>query len=325
MNRLGVLASILLAFVVVGCTSAQDTIAHKETGVFLVMNEMTDPATSTPDGAIGTGFFVGENQILTNAHVVGKLKDTDVNQKLSVKLENSGAYEVEVVHIDVGIDLALLKIKDWDKFKKENPVTILTLANPDDIKVMDEVYAIGNPWGLTFSISKGIVSNPLRRMDPVPKFMVQTDAHVYQGNSGGPLLNAKGEVVGVNSIMISKEGGSYGLAIQSGIIRKMLDGWEKGEDVKWATIGVQLKDDKTIDKVNPDSPAEKAGLKSGDKIIGFPASSSRNAIEFENSLDVTYNLSLVNDPTIRLMIERDGKTISLDVTPIYKTSKEMLQ
>lgn len=314
MKTIGLFASILFAFVLVGCTSVQDTITQKETGVFLIMNEMTDPATNTPDGAIGTGFFIAENQILTNAHVVGKLKDTDINQKLFVKLENSGRYEVEVVHIDTGIDLALLKFKDWDKFKKENPITILTFANPDDIKVMDEVYAIGNPWGLTFSISKGIVSNPLRRMDVVPKFMIQTDAHVFQGNSGGPLLNDKGEVIGVNSIMVSKEGGSYGLAIHSAIIQKVLAAWAKNEDAKWATIGVKISDPNVIEEVVPNTPAEKAGLKKGDKFVGF-----------KNSLDTTFFFSLLTEGTVKMDIERDGEIINIELAPVYKTTKEMMQ
>ena len=114
MNKIGVLASILIAFAVVGCTNTQSIITQKETGVFLIMNQSTNPADNSPDGAIGTGFFIDDNQIITNAHVVAKIKPDDINQKLSVKLENGNTYEVEVANIDTDVDLAILKIKDWD-------------------------------------------------------------------------------------------------------------------------------------------------------------------------------------------------------------------
>jgi len=106
-RNIGIFASIFLAFVVTGCQDIQKTIEQKESGVFLIMNQNTDPATKDQKGAIGTGFFVGPDQIITNAHVVEKIIENG-EQKLFVKLENSDKYEVEVTNIDTGIDLALL-------------------------------------------------------------------------------------------------------------------------------------------------------------------------------------------------------------------------
>ena len=317
MNKIAVFASICLAFVLVGCASVQDTIAQKEKGVFLIVNEIQNPVDQAKGTAIGTGFFIGENEILTNAHVVANTKG------LHVKLENSKPYDAEVVFVDPGIDLALIKIKDWNSFKKENSITILTFADANDIKVMDEVFALGNPWGLTFSISKGIISNPLRRLDVVPKFMVQTDAHVYNGNSGGPLLNDEGEVLGVNSLMMAQEGGSYGFALRSDIIKKVLADWKSKGEVKWATVGVRLNDNTEIAEVISGTPAALAGLKSGDFIKGMVTPDK--TYSFDDAMSVTLYFALLEEKTVELIIERDGKEIKIDVTPLYKTSKEIAQ
>lgn len=322
MKIIGVLASIFLAFVVAGCQDIQQTIEQKENGVFLIINQNTDPATNDQKGAIGTGFFVGPDQIITNAHVVQKIIENG-EQKLYAKLENSDKYEVEVTNIDTGIDLALLKIKDWDKFKKENRITILTFANSRDIQTMDEVFAIGNPWGLTFSVSKGIVSNPMRRVDVVPKFMVQTDAHVYNGNSGGPLLNDAGQVVGINSLMQASDGGSYGFALHADIIKKVLAAWKNKQDVKWAMIGVKLMDPNVIDEVVADTPASKAGLQKGDKIVGMITSKGKRI--FDNTTDITFSFALLTDEKIQLIVKRGDKKMNINISPLYKTSKELTQ
>lgn len=316
MNKLAVLATILVALVVTGCTNVQDTINSKRNGIFLIMNETSDPASDTKSGGIGTGFLIGENEILTNAHVVADTK------KLTLKTEDSEIFEAEIVKIDPVIDLALVKIKDWVKFKKENSYTVLTLADSYDIKPLDEVYALGNPWGLMFSVSKGVVSHVARRDDAVPKFLIQTDAHVYQGNSGGPLLNAKGEVVGINSLMMAKEGGSYGFALHSDIIKKVLEDWKEIGEVKWPVIGVTLSDASVIENVIEGSPAEKAGLKKGDKIVNLKTPDGN--FKIEHSVQIPFLIATCSPSDIvTFTVDRDGKTEYLDVVPMSKTSSEM--
>lgn len=310
-----IIAAILVAFVLTACATVQDTINEKRNAVFLIMAEKVNPETNEQGGGFGTGFFIGENEILTNAHVVSGAS------KLQVKLESGQPFDAEVVHIDEQIDLALIKIKDWEKFSKENDIVILTLANSSDIKPMDEVYALGNPWGLTYSVSKGIVSHPMRKHDAIPKFLIQTDADVYQGNSGGPLLNTKGEVLGVNSLMYSREGGSYGFAIHSDIIKKVLNDWKENGQVKWATLGVTLSDDNIIEEVVKDSPAEKSGLQKNDKILGVQTDQGK--YRSESSLETIFILAKSSTSgSVYLTVERDEENLTMKIDPVYKSSTE---
>lgn len=315
MNKLAVLATVLVAFVITGCTSVQETINSKRNGIFVIINQNENPTTKEKGGGMGTGFLIGENQILTNAHVV------DNPQKIVVKMEDSGIYEAELVHSDPVIDLALIKLKDWDKFAKENSYTVLTLANSYDIKPLDEVYALGNPWGLLFSVSKGVVSHVARRDDAVPKFLIQTDAHVYQGNSGGPLLNTNGEVIGINSLMMAREGGSYGFALHSDVIKKVLSDWEEFGEAKWPVIGVTLNDASVVQEVVKGSPAEMAGLKKDDEIIGV--TTSKGTFNIEHSMQITFLLATSSDDEISLIVLRDGDKETITLTPLTKKSTEL--
>ena len=315
MNRLLAAATILIAFVLTGCVDTQSVINEKKNGIFLIANEVgTDPNTGQPSGGIGTGFLIADNEIMTNAHVVNNSK------KLTVYTESGKSYEAEVMKIEPVIDLAMIKLKDWDKFKAENHYEILTIGDSRKVQTLDEVYAVGNPWGLTFSISKGVVSNTMRRMEAIPKFLIQTDAHVYNGNSGGPLLNKDGEVIGINSLMMAKEGGSYGFAIHADTIKKVLKDWETGLS-QWATIGVTLKEGNIIDSVLPDSPAAKAGLKEGDKIVAVDVNGQTTKVD--NAMDTTFALSMATSPSmVGIIIDKQGQATEVLVSPMYKGSSE---
>lgn len=308
------LAVVLLAFVLTACATVQETINEKRNAIFLVIAEKVDPATNAQGGGIGTGFFIDENKILTNAHVVVGAT------KVQVKMESGAVYDAEVLKLDEQIDLALVKIKEWEKFKSENTFSLLALGNSSNVKIMDEVYAIGNPWGLTFSVSKGIISHPMRKHDAIPKFLIQTDAHVYEGNSGGPLLNVNGEVIGINSLMMAREGGSYGFALHSDIIKKVLADWEEIGEAKWATLGISLSDDNVIQEVVKDSAAEKAELKVKDKIVGIETNQGK--FKSEGSLETIFIISRVSEETIYLIVDRDGSTMRIEVKPTFKSSTE---
>lgn len=309
------LAVVLLAFVLTACATVQETINEKRNAIFLVMADKINPETNEQGGGIGTGFLIEENKILTNAHVVAGAT------KMQIKLENGSVYDVEVVKMDEQIDLALIKLKDWEKFASENTFAYLTLGSSSDIKIMDEVYALGNPWGLTFSVSKGIISHPMRKMDAIPKFLIQTDADVYEGNSGGPLLNVRGEVIGINSLMLAREGGSYGFALHSDIIKKVLYDWENSGEAKWPTVGVTLSDDNIIQEVTKGSPAEQAGLKKDDKILGLETNQGK--FESENSLETIFIIAKTSPSNpINIIVMRDGKMENVAVSPNYKSSNE---
>lgn len=317
MNKLTMIATVFVAFLLTGCISpdVQEVINSKRDGVFLIINDTTDPATKKQSGGIGTGFLIGDNEILTNAHVVQN------GTKLTVKTETSGIYEAEIVKIDSVIDLALIRLKDWEKFSQENKFTVLTLANSRDIKPLDEVYALGNPWGLTFSVTKGVISHAVRRIDTVPKFLIQTDTDIYQGNSGGPLLNVKGEVIGVNSLMLAREGGSYGFAIHSDIVKKVLADWQNGEP-QWPVIGVSINDVNVIESLISGSPAEKAGLKQGDKIIALKTSLGK--FDVFNSVDITFLIAVssVSEPIV-VTVMRGSEIVNTEIVPLLKTSSDL--
>jgi S1-C subfamily serine protease len=310
MNRIAAFFTIVVAFVLVGCTTVQDRIDSKRNGVFFIINELADSG-----GGVGTGFLIGENEILTNAHVVANAKT------LQIKMENSTTYEAELVLKDDVIDMALIRLKDWDKFAAENEYTVLRLADSSSIRIMDEVYAIGNPWGLTFSVSKGIVSHPIRRNDATPKFLIQTDAHVFQGNSGGPLLDSNGDVIGINSLMLSREGGSYGFALHSDIAKKVLNDWKNGHDAKWPQLGVSIRDDKVIMEVTKDSPADKAGVKKDDIILGLETHIGN--FRPANSSEIIFDIALTAYPEpVKLILKRDESVITVVVEPNYRKSEE---
>lgn len=315
MNRLTLMATLLVAFVLVACTSVQDTINSKRNSIVLIVAERVDPTTKKDSSGIGTGFFIAENQILTNAHVI------DGAGKVQIKLEDGELHEAEVVHVDAVVDLALVKIKDWEKFIAKSTYSILTLGDSSVIKPMDEVYALGNPWGLLYSVSKGIISHPIRKNDASPKFLIQTDADIYEGNSGGPLLNSDGEVVGINSLMLSREGGSYGFSLHSNIAKKVLKDWETNGEAKWGSIGVSISDDNVIQEVVAGSPAEKAGLKKDDKIVSVKTPAGKFKTDF--SVQTIFAIAVTSAPdTVTVTVKRGDTTEEVEITPNYKLSSE---
>lgn len=315
MNKLSLLAAIMVAFVLVGCSSVQDTINAKRNGVMLIVAEKVNVEKKEEGTGIGTGFFIADNEILTNAHVVSD------STKLAVKMEDGELYDAEIVKIDPVIDLALIKIKDWKKFTEKNTYSVLTLGDSSAIKPLDEVYALGNPWGLLYSVSKGVVSHPMRKNDAIPKFLIQTDAHVYEGNSGGPLLNKDGEVIGVNSLMLARTGGSYGFALHANIIKKVLADWKTSGEAKWATVGVSLGDDNVIKEVIAGSPAEAAGLKKDDKITNVQSNAGK--YEVRTAMETIFVISETSSPDpIKITVDRAGEKVTVEVSPKYKLSSE---
>lgn len=312
-----VFAMLVLSFIIVGCSgdgSNQAVLNAKDAVVLITSEEQVD---GQAQAGLGTGFFIGENKILTNNHVVGD------KQHVKVRLENGSAFfDGEVVLADPIADMAIVKIKDWDKFTKENEYKVLTLADPNDLTLTEEIYTIGHPWALTWSVSKGILSAIDRKMDPSPKTMIQVDAHVYQGNSGGPLLNNKGEVLGINSMMISRDGGSYGLALPVYMINRVMRDWEKYKEVRWAQLGITI-DGNEIKSVVSGSAAEKAGIKAGDKILSFTTSEGTYS-PLNKSIAVAMAVHDSGQP-VRLHIDRQGKDVDLEVKPTWSTSDQLVQ
>ncbi len=235
--------------------------------------------------SLGSGFVIDEKgYILTNNHVVEK---TD---EIKVVLADSREYEAEIVGRDPKTDLALIKIK------ADTPLKPLPLGDSDDMNVGDWVLAIGNPFGLEWTVTAGIVSAKYRRigMDSYSNF-IQTDASINPGNSGGPLLNTKGEVVGINSAIFSRTGGSIGIgfAVPVNLAKELLPQLKQGRVVRgWLGVMIQqitselqeklgLKDQKgaLVADVTSGGPADKAGIMRGDVIVSFDGKEVREMNE----------------------------------------------
>jgi Do/DeqQ family serine protease len=229
--------------------------------------------------AAGSGVIISaDGYIVTNNHVV------DGADELTVSLnEGSKEYSARVIGADKTTDLALIKIDG-----KNLPA--IQIANSDDVKVGEWVLAVGNPLGLNNTVTAGIISAKARTLgaNGVESF-IQTDAAINQGNSGGALVNTRGELVGINAMLASPTGSNigYGFAIPTAIMNKVVDDLKQYGNVQRAMIGIQGSDVKSyvdakkdegkeidlgtmegiyVAKVVEDGAAEAAGLKEGDVI-----------------------------------------------------------
>lgn len=216
--------------------------------------------------ALGAGVIIGaDGYIVTNAHVI---EDAD---KITVLTVDDETYKADIIGFDAKTDIALLKAQHPEDFEPA------LFADSDAVRVGNRVFAIGNPYGLGNSVSAGIISAKERDIDkgPYDNFL-QTDASINQGNSGGPLFNMDGEIVGINTAIFSTDGSNTGVgfATPSNQVQWVVAQLKaQGKVVRgWLGIGVQRmrssdplqKNKLIIASMAEDSPAAKAGLKVGD-------------------------------------------------------------
>ncbi len=240
--------------------------------------------------SLGSGVIVARSGIIvTNNHVVANATE------LRVVLADRREFEAKIVLTDDRTDLAVLKIDVGDE-----DLPALPFANSDDLEVGDLVLAIGNPFGVGQTVTSGIVSALARTRVGVTdyQFFIQTDAAINPGNSGGALINMQGQLVGINTAIFSRSGGSIGIgfSIPSNMVETVVASAESGaKKIKRPWMGVQLQDvtpdlaeslgfarpeGALVIKLHPDSPLVKAGLKRGDVIVGFDGRVIENAQEF---------------------------------------------
>jgi serine protease Do len=266
-----------------------------------------------PMHAQGSGFIISpDGLLLTNAHVVAGAK------VVTVKLSDHHEYRAKVLGADKVSDIAVLKIDAHD-------LPTVQLGNSDAIAVGDYVLAIGEPFGLEETATAGIVSAKGRSLpgDGYVPF-IQTDAAVNPGNSGGPLFDANGQVVGINAQIYSNSGGYQGVsfAIPINVAVQIKDQIVKTGKVEHARLGVEIQtltqslahsfnlqspNGALVAKVEPDSAAAAAGLKVGDVILEF----NGKPIVDAGQLSAQVGMAKPGD-TVALRIWRDGKTVSVD-------------
>jgi S1-C subfamily serine protease len=310
-----ILASIIMTFLLVACADSgadYDVLAQKE-GVVLIFAEKR--VGTDQSSGMGTGFFIDENTILTNNHVVSD--STNIKVALNSQSE---FYEAEVVKTDNVSDMAVIELKDPEKFKRENNYRVLKLAGKYDLEVTEDVYAIGHPWGLSWSVSKGILSAIDRKMSDAPKVLLQVDSNVFQGNSGGPLLNNQGLVIGINSLMLANSGGSYGFALPVSMIERVMRDWREYGEVRWSFLGIMISGD-TVKEVTAGAAADKAGLKSGDVILEFKTSEGAYSPK-NKSLPVAMAHHDSGQPVF-IKIKRGEELLEVKVDPDWKPSSEI--
>ena len=266
--------------------------------------------------SLGSGVVVSKDgYILTNNHVVADAEE------ILVTLSDKKKYEAQIIGRDPKTDLALIKIK------VENTIPAARLGDSDKLRVGDWVVAIGNPFGLGSTVTAGIVSAKGRVIGAGPyDNFIQTDASINPGNSGGPLFNLNGEVIGVNTAIVSQSGGNVGIgfAIPINMAKsvmpqlkergKVIRGW-LGVSIQVVTqeikekFGLKTEEGALVGEVTKGSPADKGGLKRGDVIISF----DRKKIKAMNILP-----SIVAETTVGKKVEiiviRKGKEKRLTIT-----------
>ena len=264
----------------------------------------------------GSGFIISEDgYIVTNHHVV------EGATSVTVRLLDRREFEAEIVGTDVRSDLALLKIES-------DNLSVLKIAE-DDVAVGEWVLAIGSPFGLDFSVTAGIVSAKGRSLPTeagenyVP--FIQTDVAINPGNSGGPLFDLQVEVVGVNSQIFTRSGGSIGLsfAIPAAVVSNVVMQLKASGEVTRGWLGVSIQDvdldlaesfgldrpsGALIAQVGADSPAQEAGLQSGDIILEFDGQL------INSSSDLPHVVGLIAPGSeVEAVVRRDGQNQTLQV------------
>ena len=266
---------------------------------------------------MGSGFIISrDGYIVTNNHVV---EDAD---SILVRLTDRREYSAEVVGLDARSDLALLRIDAED-------LPVLQLGKPGELEVGEWVLAIGSPFGLDYSVTAGIVSAKGRSLpnesneNYVP--FIQTDVAINPGNSGGPLFNLDGEVVGVNSQIFTRSGGSIGLsfAIPVSVVINVVEQLKHSGHVTRGWLGVTIQNvDKNlaesfgldrprgalISQLQPGGPAEEGGLQSGDVILRF------DGVDIRTSADLPHVVGLTRPGTrVGVEVMRDGRSRTLEM------------
>jgi serine protease Do len=268
--------------------------------------------------SLGSGFVIDPaGYIVTNNHVI------EGADEITINFANGDALEAKLIGTDPKTDIALLKLID----EPSEPLPFVPFADSDKTRVGDWVIAIGNPFGLGGSVSAGIISARSRDINSGPyDDFLQTDAAINRGNSGGPLFNMDGEVVGVNTAIFSPTGGSVGVgfSVPANIASNIVDQLREFGETRRGWLGVRIRQvtdelaeglqlekvtGALVEDVTKDGPAAEAGVEIGDVILSFDGTEITEMRELPRAVAGT-----PVDETVRMVVSRKGKTQTLKVT-----------
>ena len=264
--------------------------------------------------ALGSGFVISEDgYVVTNNHVI------EGADEILIEFFSGEELPAKVIGTDPKTDIALLKVET------DQPLPFVPFGNSDVSRVGDWVIAMGNPLGQGFSVSAGIVSARNRALSGTYDDYIQTDAAINRGNSGGPLFNMDGEVIGVNTAILSPNGGSIGIgfSMASNVVTRVVDQLREFGETRRGWLGVRIQDltDDLAEGFGLDStkgalvnsvqegPAKEGGMLDGDIIVSFdgkPVADTRGLVR-----------TVANSPvgeSVRVIVLREGKSITLKVT-----------
>jgi len=272
------------------------------------------PQTQQRSNALGSGFVVSsEGLIVTNNHVI------EGADEIEIEFSSGARLPATLVGTDPTTDIAVLKVE------AENPLPFVSFGDSDGARVGDWVLALGNPLGQGFSATTGIVSAKGRALTGTYDDFIQTDAAINRGNSGGPLFNLQGQVIGVNTAILSPSGGSIGIgfSMASNVVKGVVDQLQQFGETRRGWLGVKIQD------VSPDiaeslgleaeagamvtdvpaGPAADAGIQAGDVITSFAGG------QVEDTRDLVRRVAAAPvGEAVDVTVMRDGKPVTLQVT-----------
>ena len=263
--------------------------------------------------ALGSGFVISEDgYVVTNNHVI---EDAD---EIIVELFSGEELSAELIGRDPKTDIALLKLDT------EEALEFVDFGDSDVARVGDWVMAVGNPLGQGFSVSAGIISARNRSLSGTYDDYIQTDAAINRGNSGGPLFNMDGEVIGVNTAILSPDGGSIGIgfSMASNVVSGVVDQLQEFGETRRGWLGVRIQDvtDDMAEAMGldsvlgamvtdvPEGPANDAGIEAGDIIVGFDG---REVIDVRDLVNQVGNAPV--GKTVNVDVLRGGEEVTLEV------------
>ncbi|WP_299923962.1 DegQ family serine endoprotease [uncultured Pelagimonas sp.] len=264
--------------------------------------------------ALGSGFVISEDgYVVTNNHVI------EGADEILIEFFEGFELPAKLIGTDPNTDIALLKVE------AEEPLKFVSFGDSDTGRVGDWVMAMGNPLGQGFSVSAGIISARNRALSGTYDDYIQTDAAINRGNSGGPLFNMDGDVIGVNTAILSPNGGSIGIgfSMASNVVTKVVDQLKEFGETRRGWLGVRIQDvtDDVAEALGledakgalvsdvPDGPAKEGGILAGDVIVNF------DGVAVEDTRQLVRVVA--NAPvgqTVRVVVNRGGETQTLKVT-----------